>query len=149
MIAVETSNPARARISRQLIRDVIAGTLKYLKFGKDARVSVALVGESEMKEINGKYRGKNEVTDVLSFGERDSLLEYPGPQGNFLGEIIICYPQAVAQAREKDRLVGEEARVLLVHGLLHLLGFDHKKKGEAEKMEALEKEILSKTGRRQ
>ena len=103
-------------------------------------VEVTIVGEKKIKSLNAKYRGKNKVTDVLSF----SWLEGGEMPGNFLGQIFICYPQSVRQAKEYKILVEEEFARMLVHGLLHLVGYDHIKDKDAKKMFALQEKIIKK-----
>ena len=114
-------------------------------------VSVAFVSEQEIKRLNATYRGKNKVTDVLSFGIADDRLQIqrPTPNANTeheLGEILICYPQAQRQAREMKHSVRQELLFLLVHGLLHLNGFDHERPADAKQLFALQTKILDSLG---
>ncbi len=103
-------------------------------------LTLAVVGDREMKRLNRKFRGKNKTTTVLSF---------PGKVKGFidcekdLGEIVISYDQCRVLARRRGTSIKKEFLFLLVHGLLHLLGYDHLKKKEAERMERLEKKILA------
>jgi len=85
-----------------------------------------------MRELNLKYRDNNRTTDVLSFPQ----------EGELLGDILISVDKATAQSEELDHTFGDEVRRLVVHGILHLLGYDHKKLQEARLMEEKEKEIL-------
>ena len=103
-------------------------------------VEVTIVGEKKIKALNLKYRGKDKVTDVLSF----SWLEGGKMPGDFLGQIFICYPQIVRQAEEYKVSVEEEFARMLVHGLLHLVGYDHVKENEAKKMFVLQEKIIKK-----
>ena len=99
-------------------------------------VSIALVSAVEMKNLNRVYRHKDRVTDVLSF-TFDSA--------DILGEIIICLPQASMQARQKKHSLRKELQVLTVHGLLHLLGYDHELGAKEElRQQQAEQEILKK-----
>ncbi|RJQ35188.1 rRNA maturation RNase YbeY [Candidatus Parcubacteria bacterium] len=106
------------------------------KFKIKKQVSIALVSPEEIRELNRVYRNKNKVTDVLSF-ELDSQ--------EILGEVIICLEQAKKQAEEKQKSIKSELQLLLVHGILHLLGYDHER-GEKEFLEqtSMEQEILDK-----
>lgn len=106
-----------------------------------AEVSVNLVGESKIRALNRKYRGKNKVTDVLSFPLDNRLIENNGIIP--LGDIFICLQFAKKQAkRENVNIEGKLSR-LVVHGFLHLLGYDHERsETDRQKMEELEKEIL-------
>lgn len=104
---------------------------------KKAEISVALVGGGEIKKWNSYYRGKKKVTDVLSF-----LYEQ---KPAVIGEIIVCYPRAVEQAKERGWSTGEEIKFLLVHGALHLVGYDHEKnEREAARMDKMQKMIMGK-----
>ncbi len=92
-----------------------------------------------MRELNLQYRGKDKTTDVLSFSQLETITP------NFvLGDIVINLPQAKRQALEHGLTFYNEISWLLVHGLLHLLGYDHEKnKYQARKMREMEKELLS------
>ncbi len=84
-------------------------------------LEVSIVGNEEIKSLNKQYRGKDSITDVLSFEDGDML-----PDGRvFLGSIIISGERALEQAQEIGNSFEEELRFLFLHGLLHLLGFDH------------------------
>ena len=103
-----------------------------LKISK--KIVFVLVSEEEIKELNQKYRKKNKPTDVLSFEPSEK---------KFLGELVFC-PQVVSmQAREHGFLFKEELAYLVLHGTLHLLGYDHEKEDkEAQKMLSLQDEIF-------
>jgi len=98
-----------------------------------AELSVALVDDAEIAELNGRWRDKPRPTDVLSF----SLLEGEGQvhRGDMLGDVVISVEAASAQAAGRHRSLDEEVARLLIHGLLHLLGHDHEKDEEARRME--------------
>lgn len=101
-------------------------------------VEISVVGGSVIKKINHKYRGKNKITDVLSFAWQDpaaaSTKLWRGKETESLGEIYICYPQIKRQAKEYSVTAENEFKRMLVHGLLHLVGYDHIKKQDAVKM---------------
>lgn len=84
-----------------------------------------------MKQLNEQYRGVKAVTDVLSF-----------PYDEHCGEIVICYPQAVMQAAQKQSSTAHELAWLLIHGILHLLKYDHETAADAKIMRPLERKIL-------
>ena len=110
------------------------------RFEKKIRgvVEVTIVGAKKIKSLNAKFRGKNMVTDVLAF----SWLEDGEGGERFLGQIYICYPQIVRQAREYKISVKEEFARMLAHGLLHLVGYDHVRVNDAKKMFALQEKII-------
>jgi len=114
-----------------------------------ARTEMGLVISSgeRVRELNRDYRGRDEPTDVLAFSAReeaDGLPPFiPPPDGVLhLGEVIISYPQALIQAEEHGHPLKKELAILLIHGLLHLLGYDHEKSDAERKMQAREKELL-------
>ena len=97
-------------------------------------ISLALVSKKEIKELNNVYRNKDSITDVLSFNLDTKEV---------LGEVVICLDQAKKQAKEKKNSIKSELKLLTIHGILHLLGYDHEiSLKEAEKQENKEKEIL-------
>ncbi|MCI5073280.1 rRNA maturation RNase YbeY [bacterium] len=104
-----------------------------------SEVSVAFVAESTIQQLNLDYRQKNKPTDVLSFEQDESFGEY-----HCLGDIIICVPIAQKQAVEKSVTLADEIRLLLTHGFLHLLGYDHAEAEEEKIMFALQDELVQK-----
>ena len=100
---------------------------------------IFITGDAEMHALNREYRGIDQTTDVLSFNENyidpDSGLEY-------LGDIIISVPRAKKQALEGGHTIEQEIQVLVVHGILHLSGYDHDTKLRQKKMWQLQAEIL-------
>ena len=115
-----------------------------------AELGLVVVGQERIRELNLRYLGRDEPTDVLSF----SMLEKP-PDGDstpfvappdgikHLGEVIISYPQAVIQAEEHQHSIMREIAILVIHGVLHLLGFEHDEPEREVEMRAREAEILS------
>ena len=98
-------------------------------------VAVALVSDARVRQLNARYRGKNSATDVLSFAA-----EEPG----FLGEVVIASGVARRQARQAGHTVQVELRVLALHGLLHLLGYDHER--DDGRMARVERRLRRKGG---
>jgi probable rRNA maturation factor len=100
--------------------------------------SVALISDRRMKELNGLFRGKDSTTDVLSFPhEPDEFFQPPeGGTQNFIGDIVISVEQAQKQAKENGFTLDNEIKQLILHGLLHLCGYDHETdNGEMNKRE--------------
>lgn len=143
MNLVEVYNATRVEIDGEAVALLVAGVLEAEEV-HDAELSVAFVGERRIRALNREHRGKDEVTDVLSFpledagDERGSLGEEPegagseepegaGPQAppRLLGDIVVCARQALRQARADGLPPAFELAVLLAHGTLHLLGHDH------------------------
>lgn len=106
--------------------------------GEDgAAISVSIVDDAAIREINREHRGKDAPTDVLSF----PLEPEPFAQERLLGDIIISVDTARRQAADYDAPLQREIYRLLIHGLLHVLGHDHEEAGERERMEAQERRL--------
>ena len=128
------------RLPKALLDRVVLEVSKELpvKQLKPVRIiSVAFVSEKEMRKLNLQYRGKDRVTDVLSF-----TLDQP----DSFGEIILSYEQAKRQAKTMKHSVRAELTFLLVHGLLHVFGHDHEVEKDAKKMFSLQTHALERLG---
>lgn len=117
----------------------------------DAEVAVRLVGEAEGRELNREYRGKDYATNVLTFayGEGEAAPGAPaGSEGGapLAGDLVLCVPVVVREAAEQGKALEAHFAHLVVHGMLHLQGYDHEAEAEAEQMEALETDILRSLG---
>lgn len=106
---------------------------------QDCELSIRLVDEAESAELNQQYRGKNGPTNVLSFPFEAPIELDP----RLLGDLVICAPVVEKEAAAQDKSVNDHWAHMVVHGCLHLLGYDHIEDEEAEQMEALEIRILS------
>ncbi|MCC8378194.1 MULTISPECIES: rRNA maturation RNase YbeY [unclassified Xenorhabdus] len=112
------------------------------QFQAESEVTIRLVDEAESHELNLTYRGKDKPTNVLSFPfEAPPEVELP-----LLGDLIICRQVVEKEAQEQQKTVEEHWAHMVIHGCLHLLGYDHIEDEEAEEMESLETEILGKMG---
>ncbi|KHE14590.1 metal-binding heat shock protein [Aeromonas hydrophila] len=113
-----------------------------LGFQQEAEVTVRIVDEAESNELNLTYRGKNKPTNVLSFPfEAPPGLELP-----LLGDLVICRQVVEHEAAEQGKPLMAHWAHMVVHGSLHLLGYDHIEDDEAEEMEALERDIMQELG---
>ena len=104
-------------------------------------VCVRVVGAEEAGRLNGRYRGVEEPTNVLSF---PSGAEIPGEK--HLGDVVVCAPVVEAEAQEQNKRACDHYAHMVVHGVLHLRGFDHESDGDARVMESLEAAILNEIG---
>ena len=122
-------------------------TLKTLKLDFSPIVSVSIVDNKYIHKINKKYRGIDRPTDVISFafldGEEDKEKLFKSKGEVVLGDIYISLDKAKEQAEEYHHSLERELSFLFVHGLLHLLGYDHMNKEDEEVMFALQEEILA------
>jgi probable rRNA maturation factor len=120
----------------------VAAALRGAKFRKPAELAIRIVDTDEARTLNRDYRGKDYATNVLSFpAELPPELKLP-----LLGDLAICAPVVLREASEQGKPPKDHWAHLTVHGVLHLLGYDHIVEGEAEAMEALETRILSGLG---
>jgi rRNA maturation RNase YbeY len=109
-----------------------------------AELGILFVGDQRMRGFNRQYRGKDRTTDVLAF----ALREAPHSSARLLGDVLISVPTAARQARQGQRSLDEELTVLLVHGVLHLCGYDHERsEKEARRMHRREQMILQSLAR--
>lgn len=123
------------------LNGVIEATLKHEKV-ENALFSIIFVNEEEIKKINRECRNIDKVTDVISFAFEDNE-EILYNNIRVLGDIYICIPRMLEQARDYGHSEKRELSFLTVHGLLHLLGYDHISKSDEEKMFALQELILN------
>ena len=131
-------------IQRRVAKDVTRhDSVESNKVKLKGGLEVNIVGDKEMKDLNFRYRGKNKTTDVLSFAWReDSVVKTAN-----LGQIYICYPQIIRQAKEAGVTAKEEFVRMMSHGFLHIMGHDHIKNKEAETMFKIQEEIVDEAAR--
>jgi probable rRNA maturation factor len=133
----------RARFDRsRLVR--LAQAILSSVGEKTADLGVMLIGDRSMRRLNRQYRKKDRTTDVLAF----SMREGPGPSSVLIGDVVISVPTAAKQAGQAGRSLDEELTVLLIHGILHLCGYDHERsKRDARRMQEREQWVLRRLGR--
>ena len=107
----------------------------------DVEVSIVFCDNAFIHPLNRDYRGKDRPTDVLSFAQREG--DFANPEDPVLGDVIISLEQTEQQAQERGVPLSQELSLLLVHGLLHLLGYDHIDDADAKVMASKEKELLN------
>jgi probable rRNA maturation factor len=125
------------KIDQQFYLDKLEAIAKELNINPDGTIVIKLGDREESKNLNLQYLEKNYPTDVLSFPFNEEL-----PDGFYLGDIFICYPIAEIQAKENNVSLQEELFRLMVHGILHLQGYDHEK--DAGQMETLQEQLIDK-----
>ena len=134
-------------IKRALVKKVVDATLRHAGFQAAAEMGIACVDVCESQILNAQYRHKDKPTNVLSFGcdMPDEMLQMLEVQP--LGDLVICIPVVLQEAEVQGKPPMDHFVHLLVHGCLHLLGFDHESsEADALEMENLEIEILAKLG---
>ncbi|MBQ6442708.1 MAG: rRNA maturation RNase YbeY [Lachnospiraceae bacterium] len=155
----EKTGDAFPFVPEALAREVIEGVLKALSFPFEAEISLTLVSEAEIQELNRSFRGIDRSTDVLSF----PLIAFDAP-GDFsgieadpdnfnpdsgevmLGDIVLSTAHVRAQAKEYGHSEKREYAFLIVHSMLHLLGYDHETAEEEQEMTAMQEKILTDLG---
>jgi len=141
---VEVTGPAVPRFSRREIAEFVRRVLIALRVDDDIHeVSIAIVDDEAMRSLNRKFRKKNKTTDVLTFPADDSDAD-PNAKGRPLGDIVISIDQARRQAMDQKHSLATEIRYLILHGVLHALGYDHET--DDGEMNALELKVRAKVG---
>lgn len=120
---------------------ICVSTFEQLKLCEELEFDVNIVNKQTIKNINKKYRKINKVTDVISFANRDKKDIFVP----LIGEIFICLDVAKQQAKDYGHSIQRELIFLFTHGLLHLLGFDHKTKKQEKEMMSATNKIISKS----
>jgi probable rRNA maturation factor len=132
----------------KLVRDILNYAAKFEETHDNSEVTVTFVDNEAIKSINLEYRNIDKATDVISFALNDDESDKELVKGipNLLGDIIISYPKTIQQAKEYGHSVERELGFLLVHGFLHLLGYDHINKEDEDMMFKRQEEILEAYG---
>ena len=121
--------------TKRNIKKIARLVLKELDVPSDSELSISFIDDTQMRELNSTYRKINRTTDVLSFPQGE------GPDFTLLGDIIISVDTARRHADSYGVTLHEELKKLIIHGILHLLGHDHKKKKETQIMREKENEL--------
>jgi len=136
-----------ATLDDNQIQQWVSTALTHLDAAQDCDLSIRMVDLAESQQLNADYRGKDKPTNVLSFPS--DVPEHMAEMIGYLplGDLVICWPVVQSEAAEQQKAVLDHLCHLTVHGVLHLLGYDHETSdADAEEMEALEVEILGKLG---
>ncbi|MFA5009537.1 MAG: rRNA maturation RNase YbeY [Candidatus Paceibacterota bacterium] len=141
MLAINNLTEKKKEIDEKLLLKIAEKVLEKEKIKVRINLSIALVSSAEIKKLNNKYRGKNKPTDVLSFGE----IKKTKKQFDFFEpEIIICLKEVEKNAKQSKEPFKKELIRVLIHAILHLLGFEHEQGGlAAEKMIKKQEKYLS------
>lgn len=157
-VDVRVFPPFRAGAPAPWARRAAAAALAAADPNGERGASVVIADDATLLDLNRRFRGLDEVTDVLSFGERGAPPEEGGalPAGNApadfppvpgetpsLGEVVLSYPYAARQAASRNAPVEREVALLIVHGVLHLLGHDHAEPDEESAMREAEREAMA------
>ncbi|MGX7445929.1 rRNA maturation RNase YbeY [Dolosigranulum pigrum] len=134
----------------QMVQDILAYAADYLELEENCAMSVIIVDNEEIQNINREYRQKDAVTDVISFALEESVVEDDFPaiqevmdESRELGDIFVSFQRAQEQAVEYGHSFKRELGFLVVHGFLHLNGYDHMTDEEEAEMFDLQRDILN------
>jgi probable rRNA maturation factor len=108
--------------------------------GKGGELGIRVVGAGESRALNARWRGRDRPTNVLSFPAAPAL------RGRQLGDLVVCAPVVAREAREQGKPLAAHWAHMIVHGTLHLLGFDHARAADARRMEGRERRLLARLG---
>jgi len=149
-IDVSVEEKFRGRVNEDWVKMIAEQVLEAESITPPYEISLVFTDSETVQRLNRDYRGVDEPTDVLAFymlpnKTTDGLPFALPPDGvTRLGEVIISYPQAVEQAKEQGHSVDEELALLVIHGILHLMGYDHEQPEEERRMREREEELLRK-----
>ncbi len=116
---------SRYKVNRKRVIATLSQLLEKQEILRDVEVSVAVVGDRKMRDLNKKYRGKDATTNVLSFSLSEGDASVMPSDVLRLGDIVISYPEVIREAAEEEVLVDDKIDELVTHGLMHLLGIHH------------------------
>ena len=143
MVNLQFSPEIKANLNSEILINAVEGVLKHEFQSIDVDLSIVIDTDQAIQQLNLAYRGIDAPTDVLSF-EADEF--DPDEQTKYIGDIIISYDRASAQALSASHPLINEIQLLIVHGVLHLLGYDHVDPIEKENMWRVQAEILNQIG---
>jgi probable rRNA maturation factor len=143
MIDIFVSDPYVDYVQAQLLEDAAVSVLAYENIPSTSEITVVLDDDAHIQNLNLQFLGIDTPTDVLSFPSDEID---PETENRYLGDIIISYPRAVAQAQAAGHSVESELQLLVVHGTLHLLGYDHAEENEKRNMWEVQRNILTSLG---
>ncbi len=148
-IEISVKEDFRELVNKDKMRRIVRRVLELEKSPSPCEMSIVFTDSETIHRLNRDYRGIDSPTDVLSFcmasGEGKEAIPFILPPDDIahLGEVIISYPQAAVQAAAQRHPIDMELTLLLIHGILHLLGYDHEETTDEAKMQAKEKQLLN------
>ena len=133
----------RAEVDEGSLRRVAAEVLSQEGVEEETELSLVITDDEAIRELNRRFRGVDAPTDVLAFGAGTEEHFVSAPDSpRYLGDVVISYQRALTQAEELGYPVAKELKLLVIHGILHLLGYDHEEEADARKMREREENIL-------
>jgi len=134
-------------VTPELLAHVVSAAQDTLADAKLTReICLRICSEDESQTLNRTYRGIDRPTNVLSFVSEVPEAMLPEGESLPLGDLAVCWPVLVDESRQQGKMLDDHFKHLFLHGVLHLLGYDHVEEAEAQEMEALEIEVLAALG---
>ena len=140
MVTIEIDQQFEGKVNLEELISVIQAVFSHLEQPANPSLSIKISDDKTIQVLNHNYLGIDTPTDVLSF---PLPFEDPESGTHYYGDIIISYPTAAAQAQRGGHAVEEEIKLLIVHGILHLLGHDHASEAEKKEMWIIQAQLLS------
>ncbi|MFQ5812511.1 MAG: rRNA maturation RNase YbeY [Anaerolineae bacterium] len=143
-ITIQIAPRFRAEVDEGSLRRLAAEVLSQEEVEGETELSLIMTDDEAIRELNRQFRGVDAPTDVLAFGAGAEEHFVTAPDSPpYLGDVVISYQRALAQAEELGHAVGEELKLLVIHGILHLLGYDHQEEAAARKMRKRESKMTN------
>lgn len=140
---ISPGNSSAALIDSLLLEKAALETLSVVRPGSEADLSIVITDDPGIQKLNNEFRKINIPTDVLAFPSDEVD---PDTGRRYLGDVILSIQKAQAQAAAGNHTLEDELQLLVVHGVLHLAGYDHAEESEKERMDSLQKKILTRLG---
>ena len=143
---------AGSALAEEIVVEAVLAALASVGPAYPVEIGVRLTGDAEMRSFNRTYRGRDSATNVLSFAlaadgdKQAAAVPQPEDAPKLLGDILTAYETCAREAEDEAKPLPDHLRHMVVHGVLHLLGYDHETADEAAQMEALERQILAQLG---
>jgi probable rRNA maturation factor len=146
-LSIRIEKPFAGLVSKMWLRQAVKLTLIHTGISSPVELGLVIASDDTVHEINRSYRNVDRTTDVIAFALSERSMKSkpfitPPDDVIHLGEVIISFPQAKRQAEEQHHPLEKELALLVAHGVLHLLGYDHQLPEQAEKMRAMEYKVL-------
>lgn len=143
MINVKVKAKFRSEISKAVISQTAAAVIAHMQPEQDQDITIVIEDDAFIQKLNRTYLGIDSPTDVLSFSTDEID---PESNNNYLGDIIISLPRAAEQAQKAGHAIQSEVQLLIVHGILHLSGYDHADLSSKQEMWRVQQELIDLLG---
>ena len=143
MILITVHDNYKDSAADPILRSAAEAVLLECEVPDSPSLLIRITDNEELKSLNAQYRGIDKTTDVLSF---TADFFDPDLESQYLGDVVIAYPKAEEQSEKRGHFVADELQLLVVHGVLHLLGYDHEDQQQKKEMWSIQSRILERLG---